>query len=80
MTREEAIDVFKHNYPSTCFTDLCEAVDMAIQALSIQPIDAVEVVRCLDCALSVHGLICERHHILTNPRGYCSDGERRADE
>ena len=37
MTREEAIDVFKHNYPSACFTDLCEAVEIAIQALSAQP-------------------------------------------
>ena len=36
MTREEAIDVLKHNYPSSCFTDLCEAVDIAIQALSAQ--------------------------------------------
>ena len=37
MTREEAIDVLKHNYPSACFTDLCEAVEIAIQALSAQP-------------------------------------------
>lgn len=37
MTREEAIDVIKHNYPSACFTDLCEAVEIAIQALSVQP-------------------------------------------
>ena len=34
MTREEAIEVLKLNYPSVCFTDLCEAVDMAIEALS----------------------------------------------
>lgn len=33
MTKDEAIDVLKHNYPSACFTDLCEAVDMAIEAL-----------------------------------------------
>ena len=36
MTREEAIDVLKHNYPSACFMDLCEAVEIAIQALSAQ--------------------------------------------
>lgn len=36
MTREEAIDVLKHNYPSACFADLCEAVEIAIQALSAQ--------------------------------------------
>ena len=39
MTREEAIDVLKHNYPSDCFTDLCEAVEIAIQALSAQRVD-----------------------------------------
>lgn len=37
MTREEAIDVLKRNYPSSCFEDLCKAVDIAIQALSAQP-------------------------------------------
>ena len=36
MTREEAIDVLKHNYPSSCFEDLCKAVDIAIKALSVQ--------------------------------------------
>ena len=36
MTREEAIDVLKHNYPSACFADLCEAVEMAIEALKEQ--------------------------------------------
>ena len=36
MTREDAIDVLKHNYPSACFTDLCDAVEIAIQALSAQ--------------------------------------------
>ena len=45
MTREEAIDVLKHNYPSSCFTDLCDAVEIAIQALSEQP----EIIRCKDC-------------------------------
>ncbi len=37
MTREEALDVLKRNYPSRCFEDLCKAVDMAIEALSAQP-------------------------------------------
>lgn len=36
MTKKEAIDVLKHNYPSACFTNLCEAVEIAIQALSAQ--------------------------------------------
>ena len=37
MTREEAIDVLKRNYPSGCFEELCNAVDIAIKALSAQP-------------------------------------------
>lgn len=37
MTREEAIDILKRNYPSSCFEDLCKAVDIAIKALSVQP-------------------------------------------
>ena len=32
-----AIDVLKRNYPSSCFEDLCKAVDLAIKALSAQP-------------------------------------------
>ena len=45
MTREDAIDVLKHNYPSACFTDLCDAVELAIQALYAQS----EIIRCKDC-------------------------------
>ncbi|MBO7691066.1 MAG: hypothetical protein J6T10_00350 [Methanobrevibacter sp.] len=37
MTREEAIDILKRNYPSSCFEELCKAVDIAIKALSVQP-------------------------------------------
>ena len=44
MTREEAIDVLKHNYPSSCYEDLCKAVDMAIEALE-QP----EIIHCREC-------------------------------
>jgi len=33
MTREEAIDVLKANYPDSCYELLREAVDMAIEAL-----------------------------------------------
>ena len=32
----DAIDVLKRNYPSSCFEDLCKAVDIAIKALSTQ--------------------------------------------
>lgn len=34
MTRNEAIDVLKANYPDVCFSELREAVDVAIKALS----------------------------------------------
>ena len=33
----DAIDTLKRNYPSSCFEDLCKAVDIAIKALSAQP-------------------------------------------
>lgn len=33
----DAIDILKRNYPSSCFEDLCKAVDIAIKALSAQP-------------------------------------------
>ncbi len=32
----DAIDVLKRNYPSSCFEDLCKAVDIAIKVLSAQ--------------------------------------------
>ena len=32
----DAIEVLKRNYPSSCFEDLCKAVDIAIKALSAQ--------------------------------------------
>lgn len=37
IDRQDAIDVLKRNYPSSCFEDLCKAVDLAIKALSAQP-------------------------------------------
>ncbi len=37
IDRQDAIDVLKRNYPSSCFEDLCKAVDLAIEALSAQP-------------------------------------------
>ena len=33
----DAIDVLKRNYPSSCFEDLCKAVDIAIKVLAVQP-------------------------------------------
>ena len=39
MTKEEAIEVLKANYPSKCFEQLREAVDMAIRALKQEHCD-----------------------------------------
>ena len=36
MTREEAINVLKANYPDPCYSDLRKAVDRAIKALEEQ--------------------------------------------
>lgn len=41
MTREEAIRVLKSNYPSSCYTMLREAVDLAIEALTDDPDEVV---------------------------------------
>ena len=73
MTREDAIDVLKHNYPSACFTDLCDAVELAIKALS-EP----EIIRCKDC---IHEddclrMIGERAANVWHGIDYCSRGER----
>lgn len=80
MTREEAIDVLKHNYPSSCYEDLCKAVDMAIKALK-QP----EIVRCKECkhAPKCYGDVLMRSRgggYIYCPVEYCSAAERRSDE
>ena len=76
MTREDAIDVLKHNYPSACFTDLCDAVEIAIQALSAQP----EIIRCEDCRYyDENERWCRRLGLVGafDKDGFCSRGERR---
>lgn len=44
MTREDAIDFLKANYPDSCYELLREAVDIAIESLE-QP----EIIKCKDC-------------------------------
>lgn len=85
MTRKEAIDVLKHNYPSACFTDLCEAVDIAIKALSAKP----EIIRCGDCkhyqfadnrAFGMPVKMCEWFGFEdVDDDDFCSKAERRTD-
>lgn len=43
MTREEAIETLKANYPDTCFELLREAVDTAISALQAQDVPETNV-------------------------------------
>lgn len=50
MTREEAIETLKANYPDACFEQLRDAVDAAIYALK-QP----EIIRCKDCVHHIDG-------------------------
>lgn len=70
MTREEAINVLKHNYPSACFTDLCEAVDIAIQSLSAQ----TEIIRCENCVFFECGIRCGLRNEQTDYNDFCSKG------
>ena len=65
MTREEAIDVLKRNYPSSCFEDLCKAVDIAIKAL-----EEPEIIRCKECKYSDRWLN-ERRCFLGHETGMC---------
>lgn len=83
MTREEAIEILKANYPDACFEQLRDAVDMAISALK-QP----EIVRCKECIYAspngkngckvYHFKLYETHEM--NANDFCSRAERRTDE
>ena len=44
MSRDEAIEILKANYPDACYGQLRDAIDVAISALE-QP----EIIRCKDC-------------------------------
>ena len=61
----DAIDVLKRNYPSSCFEDLCKAVDIAIKALSAQAeidtwrADFKGYVDCLDLPMDDYNGIME---------------------
>ena len=68
MTREEAIEVLRANYPDACFEQLREAVDMAIEALQnlskpnneLQGLDLIsrqDVKDALDCINGVAEVI-----------------------
>lgn len=81
MTRKEAIEILKRNKPTSdprrCGTELCEAVDMAIEALQ-DP----EIVHCKDCKYWIRTRIgeeelnqCGLAGYLIGGRGYCLYGK-----
>jgi hypothetical protein len=78
MTREEAIETLKANYPDACFGQLRDAVDTAISALK-QP----EIIHCKKCK---HWLDIDdgrqKHRMCADIYGdwFCADAERRADD
>lgn len=81
MIRKEAIEILKRNKPTSdprrCGTELCEAVDMAIEALQ-EP----EIVHCKDCKYWIRTRIgeeelnqCGLAGYLIGGRGYCLYGK-----
>lgn len=82
MTRKEAIEILKRNKPTSdprrCGTELCEAVDMAIEALQ-DP----EIVHCKDCKYWIRTRIgeeelnqCGLAGYFIGERGYCLYGKK----
>ena len=75
MDRKEAIEILKRNKPTSdprrCGTELCEAVDMAIEALQ-EP----EIVHCKDCRhWDKEIMYCNHTGMQIEPDGYCVYGE-----
>lgn len=76
MTNQEAIKVLEANYPTPNYSELREAVDMALALLREQ----TQVVRCTECKYWYRdsGLTarrCEKHGIITKQFDFCSYGE-----
>ena len=69
----DAIDVLKRNYPSSCFEDLCKAVDIAIKALSAQQWIPV---RCHECEFR-KGSVCDYSAVYVRDNGFCSWGKQQ---
>ena len=75
MDRKEAVEILKKNKPTSdprrCGTELCEAVDMAIEALQ-EP----EIVHCKDCRhWDKEIMYCNHTGMQIEPDGYCVYGE-----
>ena len=77
MDRKEAIEILKKNKPTSdprrCGIELCEAVDIAIEALQ-EP----EIVHCKDCRhWDKEIMYCNHTGMQIEPDGYCVYGERK---
>ncbi len=77
MDRKEAIEILKKNKPTSdprrCGIELCEAVDIAIEALQ-EP----EIVHCKDCRYwDKEIMYCNHTGMQIEPDGYCVYGERK---
>lgn len=86
MDRKEAIEILKRNKPTSdprrCGTELCKAVDMAIEALQ-EP----EIVHCKDCKLRKleecamqYECDCGEQHSWENDNDYCSWGIKAGEQ
>ena len=77
MTRKDAIEAIKCNWPDSRYTILREALDMAVKAL-----DAVPVVRCWECKHMIpqsHTRYCTVWNAVNGmgDEGFCNYGERK---
>lgn len=81
MTRKDAVEAIKCNWPDSRYTILREALDMAVKAL-----DAVPVVRCRECihyemgvCLKIYddGAASRYAWQERKPDDFCSYGERK---
>ena len=77
MTREEAIEAIKCNWPDSRYTILREALDMAVKAL-----EDVPVVRCRECKHMIpqsHTRYCTVWNAVNGmgDEGFCNYGERK---
>ena len=80
MTRKDAIEAIKCNWPDSRYTILREALDMAVKAL-----EDVPVVRCReckhrgtdDCIFHIKGEPADEELLLKLDNDFCSYGERK---
>ena len=84
MTRQEAMQVIKCNYPSSgTFEMLCEALDIAIECIE----KCEEIVHCKDCKHWVDVdypspqtiKMCDYAKYMVSENGYCVYGDRRGE-